>query len=68
MIKTVSFTSNKGSLGNMINDFLKKQQFNHKENFKLIDIKYSIGEHNVDEYYYEGALVIYDISEKKDIL
>lgn len=62
MIKVVSFESFNGSIGKQIDNFLEEKQIKHGSEFKLIDIKYAMGEHSGSGYSYTSALIIYTVN------
>ena len=44
MIRVVTFESKNGSIGKQVDAFLEEKQRKYKSEFKLIDIKYAMGE------------------------
>ena len=60
MVRTVSFEGNNGNIGRRIDEFLEEKQRKYKSEFKLIDIKYAMGERYL-EYSFTSALIIFEI-------
>jgi len=60
MIRVVTFESKNGSIGKQVDAFLEEKQRKYKSEFKLIDIKYAMGERYL-EYSFTSALIIFEI-------
>jgi len=60
MIRAFTFESKNGSIGKQIDAFLEEKQRKYRSEFKLIDIKYVMGERYVGDYSFKSALVIFD--------